>query len=155
MTTLLRANTELVAVAWLAGATGLSSSMVATTLPTDATTWAATGFVTVRTSGGAPAVDTPLRRPVVTVDTWAVNPTSAKPRWGLANYLAEVIARACDPLSDVERMAIQRPLVLPANYPAAVVKSAWIVSEPRRAYGDPGNYGHYVLDMALRWVDLS
>jgi hypothetical protein len=149
MTTTLRANTELVAIAWLGTVTGLSTSMVAAALPKDATSWTSTGFVTVRTMGGTSSMYTPLRSPVVTVETWATNPNSSRPPWFQANNLAELIDLGCR-ASDV-----QRTLTLPGNYPDARVLSAYLVQEPRRAYGDQGDYAHYVTDLALHWVDLS
>lgn len=155
MTVTLRANTDLVAVAWLGGVTGLSTAMVGSVLPSDATTWSTNGFVTVRTSGGRPVLDNALRGPVVTVDTWACKPTSSKPPWGQANYLAELIVRACYPRTDAERVAIQRTLLLPTGYPQARVLSAYPVTEPRRSYGDIGDYAAFTFDLQLNWVDLS
>lgn len=149
MTTTLRANTELVTVAWLAGVDGLSSSMVSSTLPTDETTWSATGFITVRTTGGSPGLDVPLRSPVVTLDFWAINPNSGKPPWFQANYLAELVD------AGTRAVNVQRTLTLPANYPNARILTAYLVQEPRRAYGDQGSYAHYVADLAVHWVDLS
>ena len=145
----LRANTELVAITWLGGVSGLASNMVAAVLPKDNATWSATGFVTVRTSGGSPGIYTPLRNPVVTLDFWAVKPGSNKPPWFAANYLAELVDRGC------RATDASRPLTLPANYPPARVLTAYLISEPRRAYGDQGDYAHYVADLQLHWVDLS
>jgi hypothetical protein len=147
--TTLRANTELVAVAWLAGVTGLSSAMVASTLPQDETTWSAAGFVTVRTSGGSPGIHVPMRAPVVTLDFWGVRPSSSKPPWFQANYLAELVDAGC------RATGAGRTVTLPTNYPAAHVHSAYFVQEPRRAYGDQGDYAHYIADLALYWTDLS
>jgi hypothetical protein len=145
----LRANTELVAVAWLGGVAGLSTSMVATNLPTDNSTWAASGFVTVRTVGGAPGVYVPLRSPVVTVDAWGVKPGSSKPPWFQAASLFEAIDLGC------RASNVSRALTLPTNYSGARVLTAYLLSEPRRAYGDQGDYAHYIADLALHWVDLS
>jgi hypothetical protein len=147
--TALRANTELVALAWLAGVAGFSSAMVGATLPKDTTAWATTGFVTVRAAGGSPGIHVPMRSPVVTVDTWGVKPTSAKPPWYLANHLAELLDVGC------RTADASRTVTLPTNYGTARVHSAYLISEPRRAYGDAGDYAHYVADMALNWVDLS
>lgn len=144
-----RANTELVATAWLAGVAGLSSAMVAATLPKDTSTWASTGFVTVRASGGSPGIHVPMRQPVVTVDTWAVKPGSAKPPWFQANYLAELIDVGC------RAATAGRTVTLPTNYPAARVHSVYLVSEPRRAYGDQGDYARYTVDISMNWTDLS
>lgn len=143
----IRANTELVAVAWLGGVSGLTSSMVATSLPKDNASWSASGFVTVRTSGGSPGLYVPMREPVVTLDFWAVKPGSSKPPWFQAAALAE-LAEAGTRASDA-----QRAVTLPSGYNSAHVYSAYFVQEPRRAYGDQGDYAHYVADMAMHWVD--
>lgn len=145
----LRANTELVAISWLGGVAGLTSAMVAAGLPKDTSSWATNGFVTVRTVGGAPGLYVPLRSPIVMVDTWAVKPGSGKPPWFQANALAELVDAGC------RASTVQRALTLPTNYGTARVLSAYLVSEPRRAYGDQGDYAHYVTDLALHWVDLS
>jgi hypothetical protein len=145
----LRANTELVAMAWLGGVTGLTSAMVATQLPKDNSSWAASGFVAVRTVGGAPGIHVPLRQPVVMVDTWAVNPNSGKPPWFQANALAELIDAGC------RAATAARTVTLPTNYGQARVHSAYLVSEPRRAYGDQGDYARYTTDLPLNWTDLS
>lgn len=149
MTIALRANTELVAVAWIGGVEGLTPGMVNVTLPKDNTGWAASGFVTVRAVGGSPGLYAPLRSPVCVCDCWAVSPNSAKPPWGLANHLAELIVAGCLATN------AERTVTLPDSYPGARVLSAYPVSEPRRAYGDQGDYAHYVLDLALHWIDLS
>ncbi len=155
MTLTLRANTDLVAVAWLGGTVGLTTDMVGSQLPADATTWSTNGFVTVRTSGGRPVLDNALRGPVVTVDTWACKPTSSKPPWNKANALAELIVRACYPRTDAERTNLCRLLTLPSGYPAARVLSAYPVTEPRRNYGDIGDYASFTFDLQLNWVDQS
>lgn len=150
----LRANTGLVAIAWLGGVTGLSPSMVASRLPTDNTTWAASGFVTVRTTGGSSAIDYALRQPIVTVDCYACTLNSSKPPIGKAFHLAETIHAATDPTNDAARRAIYRELVLPGDFPGARVMGAIARSEPREAYGDPAGYAHVVLDVEFDWVEL-
>jgi len=145
----LRANTELVAIAWLGGVTGLTSAMVAATLPADNTTWAASGFVTVRTVGGSPGLYVPMREPVVTLDFWAVKPGSSKPPWYQANALAELVD------AGTRASNAGRPVTLPSGYNAARVFSAYFVNEPRRAYGDAGDYAHYTGDLALHWIDAG
>ncbi len=144
-----RPNTELVAIAWLGGVEGLSPSTVGATLPKDQTTWAGTGFVTVRTSGGAPAIYTPMRHPVVTLDFYAVKPGSSKPPWFMANELAELVDIGC------RADAAPRSVTLPGNYPVARVFTAYFLQEPRRSYADAGDYAHYVADLALNWAALS
>lgn len=146
MSTLLRASTELVGVSWLSGVTGLTAGMVATQLPRDNTTWAASGFVTVVTSGGSPGIYTPLRSPVVTVNTWAANPSSNKAPWGQANNLAELIDLGCRAAN------AQRVLTLPGSFPQARVLTAYLVTEPRRSYLDEGDYARYIFDLSLNWT---
>lgn len=150
----LRANTPLVAEMWLGGVTGLSPSMVASRLPSDNSTWAASGFVTVRVSGGTPATDYALRQPIVTIDCWACVINSNKPPKGKAFHLAETIYAATNPTNDAARRAVCRDLVLPGNYPGARVLGAIARSEPREAYGDAGGYAHVVLDVEFDWVEL-
>ena len=146
MTATLRPTTELVAVAWIGGIQGLSPGMVATQLPKDNTTWAASGFVTVRTVGGAPGMYVPLRQPVVAVDAWAVNPTSNKPPWFQANGLMELIDQGCR-VSNAGRW-----LTLPGLYLQARVATAYWVTEPQRVYTDQGGYARYTANLALNWV---
>lgn len=143
----LPANTELVAISWLGGVSGLTSAMVAATLPADNSTWAASGFVTVRTTGGSPGLYIPLREPVVTLDFWAVKPGSSKAPWYQANALAELVD------AGTRASNAQRAVTLPSGYNSAHVYSAYFVQEPRRAYGDQGDYAHYVADMAMHWID--
>jgi hypothetical protein len=154
MTTILRANTGLVATTWIGGVTGLSPAMVACKLPTDNSTWAASGFVTVRTTGGSSAVDYALRQPIVTIDCYACTLNSTKPPWGKAWHLAETIHVATEPTNDTARRAVYRDLVLPGDYPGARVMGAITRSEPREAYGDPGGLAHVLLDVEFDWVEL-
>lgn len=149
MTTALRPNTELVAVAWLGTIDGLSPNMVATQLPSDATSWSRTGFITLRTTGGAPSIYTPLRSPVLSVDAWATNVNSGKPPWFQANGLMELIDAGC------RADNAQRWLTLPGNYMAARVTTAYFTGEPQRVYTDPGNYARYVVNLQLHWVAAS
>ena len=146
MTATLRPTTERGAVAWIGGIQGLSPGMVATQLPKDNTTWAASGFVTVRTVGGAPGMYVPLRQPVVAVDAWAVNPTSNKPPWFQANGLMELIDQGCR-VSNAGRW-----LALPGLYLQARVATAYWVTEPQRVYTDQGGYARYTANLALNWV---
>lgn len=150
----LRANSTLVAIAWLGGVAGLTPSMVAAKLPTSNESWAASGFVTVRPAGGRAAVDYPLRMPVVTCDFWACTVNSAKPPVGKANHLAETVYAATNPTSSAARAAIQRTVTLPGGYPDARVLGANAVGEIRPAYGDQGGYGHFLLDVQFDWVEL-
>lgn len=145
-----RANSELVAVAWLQGADGIEAAQVATTLPSDETTWSANGFVQVpMVVGGTPQLHYALREPVVQVDVWAVNPSSGKPPWGKAASLMELIVAAT---YDVDRM--QRTLTLPSGYPQARVTTAHLITEPRRIPADNASYARFSADLALHWITL-
>lgn len=145
-----KANSELVAVAWLQGATGIEAGQVATTLPSDTTAWETNGFVQVpMVVGGSPQLHYALREPVVQVDTWAVNSNSGKPPWGKAASLFELLVAAT---YDVARM--QRTLTLPAGYPQARVMTAHFLTEPRRIPGDGASVARYSADLAFHWITL-
>lgn len=144
---ILRATTELVAIAWLKGVVG---DIVATTLPRDNATWAASGFVTLATVGGTANSYVPLRSPVVAVDCWAVKPDSNRPPWNQATYLAEQIQAACYDSANTPRL-----LTLPSGYPAARVLSAYSEYEPRRVPADPGGYARISCGLTFNWVQVD
>jgi hypothetical protein len=146
MSTVLSATTEQVAIAWLKGIVG---DRVATMLPKDNTSWAASGFCVTSTVGGAANQYMPLREPVVAVDCWAVNPDSQKPPWGKAADLAEQIQAGC-----YTNTTIPRLLTLPGQYSRARVLSAYTVSEPRRVPDDASSYARYTLSLALHWTEV-
>ncbi|GAA1281522.1 hypothetical protein [Saccharothrix xinjiangensis] len=151
----LRANTELVAVAWLGGVPGLSPDIVGTTLPSEHSTWTATGFVTVRPTGGTSDQYVPLRSPVVTCEFWAVRPNSNRPPKHRANLLGEHVWAAVVPKGATERAAIKRRVELPHGYPPALVHSVHPMSELRPAYGEQGGLAHYLLDLRFHWTEES
>ena len=143
----LRATPELVAEAWLKTVVG---DRVATTLPKDNSSWAASGFVTLVTAGGTPNAYVPLREPVIGVDCWANNPQSQKPPWNKAAALAEAIQAAC-----YDHPAIPQPVTLPAGYPAALVRSAYTTGEPRRIHDDASSYARYSIPgLVIAWVEV-
>ncbi|MER5715718.1 hypothetical protein [Streptomyces sp. NPDC002132] len=143
----LRATPELVATAWLKTVVG---DRVSTTLPKDNSSWAASGFVTLTTVGGTPNAYVPLRDPVLSVDCWAVNPQSQKPPWNKAAALAEAITAACQ-----DHGTIARTVPLPAGYPAAQVKSAYVTGDPRRINDDPSSYAHYLIPgLVIAWTEV-
>lgn len=145
-----KANSELVAVAWLSGATGIEAGQVATTLPSDSTAWETNGFVLVPgVVGGTPQLYYALREPVVQVEAFAVNRSSGKPPWGKAAALMELLVAAT---YDTTRREVT--VSLPAGYPQAKVFTAHFTSEPRRMPGDDSSYARYVADMAIHWITL-
>ncbi len=138
-------TTDLVAVAWLRGVPGVPSTAVATTLPSNTSTWAASGFVQVTTTGGTPNPHLPVRRPVVGVDCCAVAPGSARPPWGRANSLAEAIRAGTFG-------AAGRVVALSVGGLHARVLEAYLLSEPRRVTDDEGSYARYSFDLSLAWT---
>jgi len=145
----LHPNSELVAVGWLQGIPYLGSR-VATSLPTDNSTWSASGFVTAVAAGGAaPMYSGQLREPVIGVTCWAAAPTSGKPQWYMASQLVEAILDAT-----LEAVTVPRRLTLPAAYAPAFVRSVRVVSEPTRVPGDVASYARYNLDMVFSWVEV-
>jgi hypothetical protein len=147
MTLQLRATPELVATAWLKTVVG---DRVATTLPKDNTSWAASGFCTLVSAGGTPNLYVPLREPVMSVECWAHNPDSQKPPWNKAAVLAEAIQAAC-----YDHLAIPQTVSLPTGYPAARVLSAYTTGEHRRIPDDPSSYAHYLIPgLVIAWTEV-
>lgn len=144
MPVVLRPTTELVACAWIAGIEGVTSDMVATTLP-DSTSWSTNGFIQVYTVGGSPKLHNPLRQPVLNVDCWAVSPNSNKAPWGKANYLAELVW-------DASMVSPGRVVTLPGSYPQARVLGVDVLQEPRRVPSDQAGYARYQFDMQIHWA---
>jgi hypothetical protein len=149
VTTAKYANTDLAATAWLGSLLGLTPAMVATTLPEDNTTWAASGFVTVRTVGGTPEMYVPMREPVVSVDCYATAGAGNQAPYAQANNLAETIVAACQNLASFGAV-----LHGPAGYPDMRVLQAHALQEPRRLFGDRSFYARYQFDLALYWIAL-
>lgn len=143
----LRPTPELVATAWLKTVVG---DRVATTLPKDNESWAASGFCTLVVAGGTPNLYVPLREPAVGVDCWAVNPQSQKPPWNKAAALAEAIQAAC-----YDHPAIPQVVTLPAGYPQARVLSAYTTGEHRRVPDDPSSYARYSIPgLVIAWTEV-
>jgi hypothetical protein len=154
MTLTLHTPNDLVAVAWIATIPGLTADGVATQLPSDETTWAAHGFVVVPLSvGGSPHSYVPVRQPVMQVECWATVPDSDKLPWWKANQLAEQIRFAT-----YDRVTFGRALSISAGtvaYPGAAVKSAQMMTEPRRIWSDQGDYAGYTFDLRLNWIQVG
>lgn len=150
------ANSEQVAVAWLKGVDGVPASGVATTLPTDNTTWATSGFVVVSVVGGSRHGYFALKTPVVRCDCWAVtldangNPTG-KPPWGKASQLSESVYAAT-----LDEANVRRTLSLPGVLPDCRVIEAEVISEPQRLYGDETNRtARLFFDLMINWIELT
>lgn len=149
------ANSEQVAVAWLKGVPGVPATGVATTLPTDNSTWAASGFIVATVVGGSRHGYFPLKTPVVRCDVWAVkfdangNPSS-KPPWGKASQLSEAVYDAT-----LDEGNLRRTLELPGLLPDCRVIEAEVLTEPQRLYGDETNRtARLFFDLKINWIEL-
>jgi hypothetical protein len=147
MTLPLMANTELVAMAVLAEIFG-SSNYISTTLPTadsrGAVAWYDTGFVTVASIGGSSSNELAMNNPVVSLDFWAApKPGTQKPPWGKANNLAEVARKGF-------RAVRPHSVTLPGQFPAAIVFTAFFVSEPLRL-PDVSSFARYTCQAQINW----
>lgn len=144
----LHPTNELVGVGWLRQVTGLDG-IVATSLPADQSTWAASGFVELTAIGGTPNPELPVASPVYSVDCWATSPNSGQLPWGKANQLAEHIRAGVHAHS-----SIRRRVTTPAAYADAVVMDALMLTEPRRIRDDPADFAHYTADLQLWWFEV-
>ena len=150
----LHCTTDLVCVAWIKTIGGLTADVVATQLPSDETKWAANGAIVVPMQvGGTPHANMALRRPVVQVDCWGTVPGSDKLPWGIPSQLAEQVRAGT-----YDRTTFGRLLVITAGnveYPLARVKSARMMTEPRRVWSDAGDFAGFSFDLALQWVSAG
>lgn len=144
-------TTSLVAVAWIATIPGLTADGVGNQLPDTEPEWAANGYVVIpMVVGGTPHSTSPLRRPVVQVECYADNLNSDKIPWQKAEQLAEQIR-----FGTYDHATFGRALTIANNgvsYGIATVKSALMLTEPRRIWADAGDYGGYAFDLRLDWT---
>jgi hypothetical protein len=140
------ANTELVAMSWLSEVFG-TPNMIGTTLPTDNSTWAASGFVLVTALSGSRDAYVPMVSPVIGIDTFAFNKSSNKSPWGKSANIAEVIMNAAI-------KARPHRLTLPGGYPKAQFFSAIVAREPRRI-PDLASYARFSFDLNIYWAPVS
>lgn len=140
---------ERVAVSWLLSALSPFTG-VATQIP-DLSSWPDLGggtraFVAVDGVVGGATGDTRLRRPVVSMSTWAARASSDTPQWGAAS---EVMERIVDKVLSHHTGG----LLTWTGYESARVTSVWLVSpEPRRVPDLDTGRARYVLDMGISWA---
>lgn len=154
MTNLYLPHGELVAQAWIRGIQAVPTNGVGTTLPKDNSTWAASGFVQISTTGGSPHVELPIFNPVVSVDCWAVAVNSSQPPWGKANQLALAIVMAGYGSVDSFNTP-QRTVALSPQFQNARVMAAYALGEPRRMPGDDARFARYHFDMQFSFVPTT
>ncbi|MFJ1764042.1 hypothetical protein ACIOD2_27255 [Amycolatopsis sp. NPDC088138] len=142
------ASDELVTRAWIAQISGFTTGMVGERLPRDVSTWSGSGFVTVAVAGGDTVPEFRFESPVMDVRTWATSPGTDEPPWNQARNLALAIQAATYRLE---------PWFVPLDAASenAVVKTAYVLGKPRRAYGDFGDFAVYAMNLALHWVPVA
>jgi hypothetical protein len=151
----LLANAELVCMAYLRAVVGAYNVAVGTTLqgPDDRGTlsWGDTGFIQCQVVGGTPNGTVPIRRPVLSLDFWAVNVSGSRPPWNQANAIAELCVQAAYAFAPYDT---HRAVTLPSGYPSAYVSEFTILGEPERRPADEANYAHYGCQVQMSWVAL-
>lgn len=157
--TLAPPNAELVAQAWLTKYAVIPAELVSGSLPKPKKdpktgqdlprTW--TRFLTVRAlPAGSPMPELVERRAsVLQLDAWAAKPESAKPLWGVAMTMLEVIRLA----TRRDAQTFGKPLDMPVSgFQTARVLSAYLMTEPTRVENDPSAYAHMTCDLAVDWT---
>ena len=139
------ASPEAVSQQWAAAVVGVPTG---NQLPTDNTTWAASGFVLTSDAGGDPDMYYPLHNSIFIFQTWACNPSSPYPPWGKARNLVEQIRNET-------YQHLGRVLVLPNCDQNARVLQSVMLKEPHKVYGDLGNYAAYTVTVELHWVPTA
>lgn len=123
---------------------------VASSLPGDVGAWASTGFWQVLPVGGTPAAEVRLRRPVLQLSAWAVNPNSQKAPWGKAQAIAELVFNGL--LDPATYPLTPEPM---AGYIEARILQAYPISEPRQIPGSQAGYAQVQFDFEMRWVKIG
>ena len=148
MTATLRPTSELVAVGWVGLA--LPGVGVGTRLPAPDDAMRANGFVRCAVVGGHPAIDLPVRSPVIVAECW-VPPADGShlPPWNQAGELAEQLVAAT---FDRALAGVAVDLSAVGSYAAARVLTVIALGEPRRVDGDPNNWARHELDLQFTWT---
>ena len=145
------ARSELVAVSFIKTMDGVPTSGVATQLPEDNSSWAASGFIKVGpVVGGTPDLYVPVRNPVVQVQTFGVNPNTKYPDWGKAENLANRIVEGT-----WDGSILHKQLTLRTGVNDATVMAAAALTEPARIEDDPSGYAIYTVDLSLTWKEIQ
>lgn len=149
-------NSDLVVQEWLRTA-GLGVAGVASQLPQDNSTWGTSGFITTTVVGGTFNPYISVGRPVMQLDVYTIRPNASKPLWNRASNIMQGLIRAV-----LDEATLRRALTLtagPADYGRARVLEISSpgyedMPEPRKVFGDPGNYARMTIDLQFHWVGL-
>ncbi len=114
--------------------------------------WKDVGFVQPSSVGGGVDANVPIRRPVVSLDVWAVNPGSKRPPWGQAYAVAETIIAATYDTPDHDT---HRVVELPTGYPNARVSGFRVTTEPSRRPSDPSDFARVGFEVEVAWTALD
>lgn len=154
------ANSELVARAWLKTVPGLPVNQIGTTLPQDATTWEANGYVQLIAVGrGRSNMYYGYRAPVISVHCWAVQVGAQTPPWGKACDLAEAIYEELLIPNGRENLDLgvtgaPKVRVLQASQIDEVQRIPWGFPSGKGSFIDPANTAHYTISFQLAWAEL-
>jgi hypothetical protein len=149
-------TSELVTLGWIKDVVTAYDVATGTTLQgpdpeTGVLSWGTTGFVQAAVVGGAINGTVPLRRPTMSVDAWAVNVNGARPPWGRANAICELIVQAAYAF---DWGATQRAVTLPKTYGSVLVREGTVLTEPERRPADAAGYAHYGFQLNISWLSL-
>jgi hypothetical protein len=144
-------GSELAGVAyltWLKSA-GHLDAPAATSRPVG-TAWSATGFLVVGVVGDAAGPDSRWEAPILSVDAWAVTPTSGQAPWGHSAGLAEIIRQAAK-----RGLVPSGTLATKTGFAPVRINTVWAMSEVRRVPEPDGSaYAHHSVDIGLGWVEV-
>lgn len=135
-------NAELVSIYWLKSVSGLPSDKIATTLPSDNSAIAGSGFITVQAVGGVPDPDTYMQSSLIQVDCWGYNENSEKVPWGKTYNLAMVIKEGIK--------SAPRTVTTPSAFDNAYVHEVIVERDPMRILDDPA-FARYQMDLTIFW----
>lgn len=145
-----RPDTALVVDAWLRLVSGLPASCIGATLPSarrdPVPDWVTDGFAQYTVVGGSPAIDVPLRRPVVQLDFWATTVDQRAVPWGRASALAERVWAWTH--SDIHETV----LTVPDGYDVPVLRTVVPLTEPRKVPDDPAGFARFQFDAMFTWA---
>jgi hypothetical protein len=150
------ADAETVAVEWAKTLGLISGSAVATTVP-DVSSWpSASGgssvFLQVVGTGGGTVNDTPMRRSVVSFDSWATKANSDRPPLRIASYnLSDLIGQT----SRYNRAVFPKRLTLATGLHVTVYSVMPINDHPRRIPDEDESRAHYSIDAEIMWAEES
>ncbi len=151
------ADAETVAVEWAKTLGLVSGTAVATTVP-DVSSWPVVSggssvFLQVVGTGGGVVGDTPLRRSVLSFDSWAAKANSDRPPLRVASHnLSDLIGQTS---AYTNRADFPKRVTLPNGAHVIVYGAQPINDHPRRIPDQDESRAHYSIDVEMMWVEES